>query len=102
MTEIDEDLIPKFDTEEDKKKHLATLKCWEQKVYHSTLEDYAKHSRVICKDLASACGTLHGLCDTGLQSRLEAEPEYKVMEEKNRWDAMKLHKLVKKNCNGSL
>ena len=23
------------------------------------------------------------------------------MEEKNRWDAMKLYKLVKKNCNGS-
>ena len=66
VTEIDEDLIPKFDTEEDEKKHLATLRYWEQKVYHSTLEDYAKHSRVIRKDLVSAHGALHGLCDVGL------------------------------------
>ena len=44
VTKIDEDIIPKFDTKEDETKHLATLKYWEQKLYHSTLEDYTKYS----------------------------------------------------------
>ena len=37
VTEVDEDLIPRFDAEEEEKKNLAELKHWEQKLYHSTL-----------------------------------------------------------------
>ena len=71
------------------------------KLYHSTLEDYAKYSHTIREDLSSVHRILCGLCDIGLQSRLEAEPEYQDMEKKNRYNAMKLYELVKKNCNGS-
>ena len=71
------------------------------KLYHSTLEDYAKYSRAIREDLSSVHGILYGLCNIGLQSRLEAEPKYQNMEKKNRCNVMKLCELVKKNCNGS-
>ena len=61
-TEVEEDLIPKFDTEEEEKAHLANLKYWEQKLYHSTIEDNTKFSRIIRKDLATIYGVLFELC----------------------------------------
>ena len=102
VTEVDEDLIPKFDEEEDERVHLAGLRYLERKLCHSTLEDYAKFSRIIRKDLATVYGVLHGLCDAGLQNRIEAEPDYQAMVKKSRFCAIKLHGLVKKICNGSI
>ena len=37
VTEVDEDLIPRFDILQEENKHLAGIKHWEQKLYHSTL-----------------------------------------------------------------
>ena len=53
------------------------------------------------KDLVTAQGVLSGLCDVSLQNRIEAEPEYQLMVKRNRFHAMKLHKLIKKITNGS-
>ena len=52
-------------------------------------------------DLSAAHGELHSHCNLSLRNRLENEPEYQVMKAKNRFDAVKLHKLIHKNCNGS-
>ena len=44
VTEVDKNLIPRFDTKADEEKHLAALKHQEMKLYHSTLENYTKIS----------------------------------------------------------
>ena len=76
VTEVDEGLTPKFDTEYEEKEHLADLKHWERKLHHSTLEDCTKFNRAMLKDLASACGILFGFCDVSMHNLLEAEPEH--------------------------
>ena len=101
VTEVDEDLIPKFETKAEEDTYLAGLKHWQVKQYHATLEDYTKFSRIIWKDLATVQGVLFGLCNVSLQNRIEAEPEYQLMVKRNRFCTMKLHDLVKKVMNGS-
>ena len=101
VTEVDEDLIPKFDAEDEEKAYLATLKHWEKKLHHSTIEDYTKFSYVIQKDLTTIHGILFKLCDVGLQNRIKAEPEYQAMVKRNRFYTLKLWKLIEKICNGS-
>lgn len=61
VTEVDEDLIPRFDTEEDERDHLTGLKYWEKKLHRSAIEDCTKFSCIIRKDLATVYGALHGL-----------------------------------------
>ena len=90
VTEVDEDVIPRFDAETEELKYLGSLKHWEKKLYHSTLEDYGKISRKIRIDLSTVCGILYALSEVSLHSRLEAEPFYQGMAKKTRFCAMKL------------
>ena len=101
ITEVDETLLPKFDTEAEMKAHVAALKYWEQEEYTQAKEDYQKFSRLVRQSLSTVYGTLMSVCDISLRSRLESEPEYQVMVQSNRYCAMKLYSLVKRNCNGS-
>ena len=41
------------------------------------------------------------MCYISLLDRLEVEPKYQIMVEKTRFDAMKLHELVKRIFNVS-
>ena len=86
--EVDEDLIPMFDMFQEENKHLAGIKHWEQKLYHNTLEDYTKFTRIIRKYLASVRGILFSVCETSLQNRIETELGYKIMVKKNRFCAI--------------
>ena len=61
VTEVDDYLIKKIDEEKDEKKNLEGMKCWEKKLHHSTLEDYAKFSCIIRKYLESESRILCGL-----------------------------------------
>ena len=72
VTEVDETLIPKFDTEDEQKDHISALKFWEKEQYEIAKEDYNKFSRTIRKDLSGVYGILHTLCDVSLSNRLEA------------------------------
>ena len=64
VTKVGKYLIPRFDIKEEENTHLAGLKNWEQKLYHDTLEDQTKFSRIIRKYLASVHGILCGMCET--------------------------------------
>ena len=56
---------------------------------------------VVRQRLSSVCVTLFSLCEVSLGIRLEAEPECPKIVKTKRCYAMKLHELVRKNCNGS-
>ena len=44
-------------------------------------------------------GILFGVCETSLQNRIEAELDYQEMVKKNILCTIKLHNLVRKDCN---
>ena len=49
-TEVDEDLILKLKSPEEKKKHVDGLELWAQELYKQTKEEYGKFSHIIRKD----------------------------------------------------
>ena len=51
--------------------------------------------------LSNAHGMLCSICEVSLRGRLEAEPEHQLMDKSKRNFAVKLHNLVRKNCNAS-
>ena len=99
ITEVDEDLLPKFKTPEDKQNHLDGLEFWEQELCEQTKADYVKCSRIVRKDLSTAHGILFSIVDVSLRNKVEVESECTQMVEKKRFDAMMLYQLVKKNCH---
>ena len=81
--------------------HLDWLEHWQQELYEETKADYVKYSRIVRKDLSTAYGVLFSIIDVSLRNKVEVELKHKTMVEKNRFGAMILHKLVKKNCYSS-
>ena len=101
VTEVDEGILKKFDTEADMKAYVTSLKYWEQELHTHTKENYNKFSVVICQRLSTVYGVLCSICDIRLRNRMEAEPKYQDMLKTKRYCAIKLLDLVRKMCNGS-
>ena len=96
VMELDEDLIPKLKTLEEKKKYFDGLEHWSQKLYDQTKEEYVKFSLIIIQDLSSAYGILLSIIDVTLHNWVEVEPEHQKMITRNCSDAIILCQLARK------
>ena len=101
LTEVDTNKLPKFKTEDEMNLHVKKLEYWQQEEYQTLKEGCVKFNRLIRKNLATVHGTLFFVCHLSLTTRLKAEPVYQEMITDKIEDAMKLHELVRKICNGS-
>ena len=75
-TEVDETMLPRFDTEEDTKAHVTGLKFWEQYSHSTTKGDYLKLSRITRHISSTVYVFLHSIYEVSLKSRLDAEPKF--------------------------
>ena len=101
VTEVYTKKLPKFKTEDEMKLHVKKLESWKQEEYQTLKEDYVKFNLLCRKDLATVCVTLFSTCHLRLRTRFEEESEYQEMITDEIEDAMKLHEIVRKICNGS-
>ena len=79
VTEVDESLLPKFNTDDEMKAHVQGLKFWEQE-QHAQAKEKHNHFRMgVRQRLSTVCGVLYSLCDSSVRNRLEAESDYQIM-----------------------
>jgi len=102
VTEVDEELLPKFNTADAEKKYLDSLAYWQQEEYKAAKEDYRKFSFDIRRDLSMVYETMYSMCHESVRGRLVADVDYHLMVSKRRYNSMTLYKLIRKICNGSM
>ena len=99
VTEVDANLLLKFETEEAEKNHIVKLKYWEKKLCEQAKNDFRKLRFNIGRYLSLVCSILYLLYHKSLRSRLKIEIEYWNMINQNKFDMTVLHKLIRKICN---
>ena len=73
VTEVDENILPKFDTKEADDDCIARLKFWEKTLHEDAKDGFRKFSWDIRRDLSLVHGTFHSTCHASLRNRLEVD-----------------------------
>lgn len=76
VKEVDEILLHKFETKEEKTAHTDKLNFWEKEECELAKDDYTKFSIMIRKELSAVYGTMISICHVIVINRSETEEDF--------------------------